>query len=70
MAIKTLSIVIPAYNEGPTIYKILDKIKAVSLIDAIEKEVIIVNDCSTTSPLMPCGLRILAKSMSSSSGIQ
>ena len=47
MAIKTLSIVIPAYNEGPTIYKILDKIKAVSLINAIEKEVIIVNDCST-----------------------
>ncbi|WP_291128188.1 glycosyltransferase family 2 protein [Flavobacterium sp. UBA7682] len=47
MAIKTLSILIPAYNEGPTIYKILDKIKAVSLINAIEKEVIIVNDCST-----------------------
>jgi glycosyltransferase involved in cell wall biosynthesis len=43
---KTLSIVIPAYNEGPTIYKILDKIKAVSLINAIEKEIIIVNDCS------------------------
>lgn len=47
MEIKTLSIVIPAYNEGPTIYKILDKIKAVSLINAIEKEIIIVNDCST-----------------------
>jgi glycosyltransferase involved in cell wall biosynthesis len=47
MVIKTLSIVIPAYNEGPTIYKILDKIKSVSLIDAIQKEVIIVNDCST-----------------------
>lgn len=47
MAIKTLSILIPAYNEGPTIYRILDKIKAVSLINAIEKEVIIVNDCST-----------------------
>lgn len=47
MAIKTLSIVIRAYNEGPTIYKILDKIKAVSRINSIEKEVIIVNDCST-----------------------
>ena len=47
MAFKTLSIIIPAYNEGPTIYKILDKIKAVSLIDAIQKEVIIVNDFST-----------------------
>lgn len=47
MAIKTLSIIIPAYNEGPTIYKILDKIKAVSLVNNIGKEVIIVNDCST-----------------------
>lgn len=44
---KTLSIVIPAYNEGPTIYKILDKIKLVSLINGIEKEIITVNDCST-----------------------
>lgn len=47
MEIKKLSILIPAYNEGPTIYKILDKIKAVSLINSIEKEIIIVNDCST-----------------------
>lgn len=44
---KVLSIVIPAYNEGPTIHRILDKIKSVSLIDSIQKEVIIVNDCST-----------------------
>lgn len=44
--IKKLSIVIPAYNEGPTIHRILDRIKAVSLIHNIEKEVIIVNDCS------------------------
>jgi glycosyltransferase involved in cell wall biosynthesis len=44
---KTLSIVIPAYNEGPTIYKILDKIKLVTLINGIEKEIIIVNDCSS-----------------------
>jgi glycosyltransferase involved in cell wall biosynthesis len=43
---KTLSIVIPAYNEGPTIHFILDKVKAVKLIGGIEKEVIIVNDCS------------------------
>jgi glycosyltransferase involved in cell wall biosynthesis len=41
-----LSIVIPAYNEGPTIHKILDKIKSVNLIQNLEKEVIIVNDCS------------------------
>ena len=44
--IKVLSIVIPAYNEGPTIHRILDKVKAVELIHQIQKEVIIVNDCS------------------------
>ena len=43
---RTLSIVIPAYNEGPTIHRILDRIKAVVLRDGMEKEVIIVNDCS------------------------
>ena len=42
-----LSIVIPAYNEGPTIHKILDKIKAVELPNEMLKEVIITNDCST-----------------------
>lgn len=47
MEIKKLSIIIPCFNEGPTIYKILDKIKAVTLINAIEKEIVIVNDCST-----------------------
>lgn len=45
--IQKLSIVIPAYNEGKTIYKILDKIKEVELLHDIKKEVIIVNDCST-----------------------
>ncbi len=44
---KKLSIVIPAYNEGPTIHLILDRIKGVDLPNAIEKELIIVNDCST-----------------------
>jgi glycosyltransferase involved in cell wall biosynthesis len=44
--IKTLSIVIPAYNEGPTIHRILDRIKAVVLMNGIAKEIIIVNDCS------------------------
>jgi glycosyltransferase involved in cell wall biosynthesis len=42
-----LSIIIPAYNEGATIHRILDKVKAVALINALEKEVVIVNDCST-----------------------
>jgi glycosyltransferase involved in cell wall biosynthesis len=46
-AIAKLSIVIPAYNEGPTIHRILDKIKAVELLQGISKEIIIVNDFST-----------------------
>lgn len=41
-----LSIVIPAYNEGPTIHRILNKVKDVVLPYGIEKEFIIVNDCS------------------------
>jgi glycosyltransferase involved in cell wall biosynthesis len=47
MYIKTLSIVIPAYNEGDTIHRILDKIREVALCNNITKEVIIVSDCST-----------------------
>ncbi len=43
---QTLSIIIPAYNEEKTIHLILDKIKDVSLINGIQKEIIIVNDCS------------------------
>lgn len=44
--IKTLSIIIPAYNEEKTITHILDKIKSVRLIQEIEKEIIVVNDFS------------------------
>jgi len=47
MEINKLSIVIPAYNESRTIHLILNKIKSVKLVNAIEKELIIVNDCST-----------------------
>ncbi len=46
MEIEKLSIIIPAYNEGNTIHMILDKIKSVELIQDIQKEIIIVNDCS------------------------
>lgn len=45
--ITKLSIIIPAYNEGRTIHLILDKVKAVKLVHNIDKEIIIVNDCST-----------------------
>ena len=47
MKFTRLSIIIPAYNEGRTIHRILDKVRAVKLMQEIEKEVIIVNDCST-----------------------
>lgn len=47
ITIKKLSIVIPAYNEGRTIHQILDKISDVVLLNGIEKEIIIVNDCSS-----------------------
>ena len=47
MTIKTLSILIPAYNEARTIHLILERIKAVQLVNDIKKELIIVNDCST-----------------------
>lgn len=44
---KKLSIIIPAYNEAATIHMILDRILEVELINGIQKELIIVNDCST-----------------------
>lgn len=45
--IKKLSVIIPVYNEAKTISLVLDRINEVKLIKNIEKEVIIVNDCST-----------------------
>jgi glycosyltransferase involved in cell wall biosynthesis len=42
-----LSIIIPAYNEEKTIQKVLSKIDGVELPSLIQKEVIIVDDCST-----------------------
>jgi glycosyltransferase involved in cell wall biosynthesis len=44
---KTLSIIIPAYNEERTIHLILDKVKAVQLTGGMTKEIIITNDCSS-----------------------
>ncbi|HEX5624798.1 MAG TPA: glycosyltransferase family 2 protein [Saprospiraceae bacterium] len=47
MNAETLSIVIPVYNEEKTIHLILDAIAKVTLRDDMQKEVILVNDCST-----------------------
>lgn len=47
MDYKTLSIIIPVYNEEKTIHLILDKIKEVQLINELNKEVVMVDDSST-----------------------
>lgn len=47
MVFKKLSIIIPAYNEEKSIGLILDKVKDVHLLRQIQKEIIIVDDCST-----------------------
>ena len=45
--ITKLSIIIPAYNEGPTIHQILNQVAAVELSPGLKKEIILVNDCSS-----------------------
>ncbi len=45
--INQLSIIIPVFNEQQTIYKLLEKIANLSLINNVKKEIIIVNDAST-----------------------
>jgi glycosyltransferase involved in cell wall biosynthesis len=47
----TLSIVIPAYNEGKTIHLILFKVIETKL-ENIRKEIVIVNDCSTDDTII------------------
>ena len=42
-----LSIVIPAYNEAKTIYEVLQKVLDVELHQGFQKEILLVNDCST-----------------------
>ncbi len=49
--IKKLSIIIPAYNEEKTIHLILDKVMNVELINGIEKEIVIIDDCSKDQTL-------------------
>lgn len=45
--IQKLSIIIPVYNEAPTIHLILNRLREVNLVQGILKEIIVVNDCST-----------------------
>jgi len=44
---KTLSIIIPCYNESATINQILEKVINVDLIEGVLKELILVNDASS-----------------------
>ena len=43
---KLLSVIIPSYNEANTISILLDKVQNTQLVEQIDKEIIIVNDCS------------------------
>jgi glycosyltransferase involved in cell wall biosynthesis len=45
--LKTLSIIIPVYNEENTIVSILDALSEVKLIGEYQQEIIMVDDCST-----------------------
>ena len=42
----TLSVIIPAYNEAKTIHIILRKVADVQLIGGLQKQIVVVNDCS------------------------
>jgi glycosyltransferase involved in cell wall biosynthesis len=46
-----LSIIIPAYNEAKTLDKIIEKVLSINLPNKFNKELIIVNDCSTDDTL-------------------
>ena len=46
---RTLSIIIPSYNEGANLYAVLEKVQKVELPYGIGKEVIVVDDGSTDS---------------------
>jgi glycosyltransferase involved in cell wall biosynthesis len=47
-----LSVIIPAFNEGNTIFRLLERVSAVVLIEDISMEIIVVDDCSTDNTAM------------------
>ena len=47
VSFSTLSIIIPVYNEARTIHQILDLLRELKLVDNIQKEIILVDDCSS-----------------------
>lgn len=44
--IKKLSVIIPVYNEGRTIYNLLQRVSQVKLDGGLSMELVVVNDCS------------------------
>jgi glycosyltransferase involved in cell wall biosynthesis len=52
MNLTKLSIIIPAYNEGATIFNILERVEQVKLKNNITKEILVIDDCSTDSTLL------------------
>ena len=57
---KKLSIIIPVYNEAKTIGEVIRVIHNLQLISGIEKEVIVVNDCSKDDSKAEISKSILA----------
>lgn len=57
---KKLSIIIPVYNEAKTIGEVIRVIHNLQLISGIEKEVIVVNDCSKDDSKVEISKMILA----------
>lgn len=59
MVCKRLSIIVPVYNEAQTIGQVLDRIEALDLAPLnLEKEVIVVDDCSTDGSTQIVGQHI------------
>ncbi|HRY31817.1 MAG TPA: glycosyltransferase family 2 protein [Bacteroidales bacterium] len=46
MMYRTLSVLVPAYNEEKTIVNILDKVLSVKLLGGLATEIVVINDCS------------------------
>lgn len=45
-SVKKLSVIIPAYNEAGTIFRVLEKVIGAELPAAVEKEIWVIDDCS------------------------
>lgn len=58
--VKKLSIIILAYNKEKTIGFVLEKIRTVKLIQHIDKEIIVIDDCSTDKTEQSMAAYILA----------